>query len=183
MYCPLPTPICPTSNIHCPLAAVRWPLFIVHCPLHCPLFIAPCPSPTLHCPRRRAPPTAHRPASVLTPRCPRPRARAVSVIHTRRRRASHAASPVSPAPCPANPRSRLRPLSYPQTDVFLVCFSVVSPPSFENVRTKVSARRATSSAKRRDVCTLHARRRPRPSVNVWARRVGLGGVGIIADVD
>jgi Ras family len=32
---------------------------------------------------------------------------------------------------------RLRPLSYPQTDVFLVCFSLVSPPSFENVRTKV----------------------------------------------
>jgi cell division control protein 42 len=31
---------------------------------------------------------------------------------------------------------RLRPLSYPQTDVFLVCFSVVSPPSFENVREK-----------------------------------------------
>lgn len=33
---------------------------------------------------------------------------------------------------------RLRPLSYPQTDVFLICFSLVSPPSFENVRTKVS---------------------------------------------
>lgn len=31
---------------------------------------------------------------------------------------------------------RLRPLSYPQTDVFLMCFSVVSPPSFENIRTK-----------------------------------------------
>lgn len=31
---------------------------------------------------------------------------------------------------------RLRPLSYPQTDVFLVCFSVTSPPSFENVREK-----------------------------------------------
>ncbi|XAO23406.1 hypothetical protein I312_102184 [Cryptococcus bacillisporus CA1280] len=31
---------------------------------------------------------------------------------------------------------RLRPLSYPQTDVFLLCFSVVSPASFENVRTK-----------------------------------------------
>lgn len=31
--------------------------------------------------------------------------------------------------------SRLRPLSYPQTDVFLVCFSVVSPPSFENIKT------------------------------------------------
>ena len=28
---------------------------------------------------------------------------------------------------------RLRPLSYPQTNVFLVCFSVVSPTSFENV--------------------------------------------------
>src|ERR1700712_2048858 len=29
---------------------------------------------------------------------------------------------------------RLRPLSYPQTDVFLVCFSVTSPASFENVK-------------------------------------------------
>lgn len=32
---------------------------------------------------------------------------------------------------------RLRPLSYPQTDVFLVCFSVVAPASYENVREKV----------------------------------------------
>ncbi|XP_077305141.1 ras-related protein Rac1-like isoform X2 [Lithobates pipiens] len=31
---------------------------------------------------------------------------------------------------------RLRPLSYPQTDVFLVCFSIVNPASFENVREK-----------------------------------------------
>jgi len=31
---------------------------------------------------------------------------------------------------------RLRPLSYPQTDVFLICFSVVAPSSFENVREK-----------------------------------------------
>lgn len=31
---------------------------------------------------------------------------------------------------------RLRPLSYPQTDVFLICFSVISPASFENVRAK-----------------------------------------------
>ncbi|EPZ32306.1 hypothetical protein ROZALSC1DRAFT_27514 [Rozella allomycis CSF55] len=31
---------------------------------------------------------------------------------------------------------RLRPLSYPQTDVFIICFSIVSPPSFENVRSK-----------------------------------------------
>jgi GTPase SAR1 family protein len=35
---------------------------------------------------------------------------------------------------------RLRPLSYPQTDVFLICFSLVSPPSYENVRTKVTPR-------------------------------------------
>ncbi|GME77841.1 hypothetical protein B5S28_g4817 [[Candida] boidinii] len=31
---------------------------------------------------------------------------------------------------------RLRPLSYPSTDVFLICFSVVLPPSFENVKEK-----------------------------------------------
>jgi Ras-related C3 botulinum toxin substrate 1 len=31
---------------------------------------------------------------------------------------------------------RLRPLSYPQTDVFLVCFSIVSPASYENARVK-----------------------------------------------
>ncbi|KAJ7386248.1 Ras- C3 botulinum toxin substrate 2 [Desmophyllum pertusum] len=31
---------------------------------------------------------------------------------------------------------RLRPLSYPQTDVFLICFSLISPASYENVRAK-----------------------------------------------
>ncbi|KAH7726154.1 small GTPase [Aphelenchoides avenae] len=31
---------------------------------------------------------------------------------------------------------RLRPLSYPQTDVFILCFSIVSPVSFDNVTTK-----------------------------------------------
>ena len=31
---------------------------------------------------------------------------------------------------------RLRPLSYPMTDVFLVCFSVACPASFDNVCTK-----------------------------------------------
>jgi GTPase SAR1 family protein len=40
-----------------------------------------------------------------------------------------------------------RPLSYPQTDVFLVCFSVVNPPSFDNVLSKVlhSHRRSRTS--------------------------------------
>ena len=33
---------------------------------------------------------------------------------------------------------RLRPLSYPQTDVFIMCFSIVSPASFENAREKVT---------------------------------------------
>lgn len=32
---------------------------------------------------------------------------------------------------------RLRPLSYAMAQVFLICFSVVSPPSYENVRSKV----------------------------------------------
>lgn len=31
---------------------------------------------------------------------------------------------------------RLRPLSYPMTNVFLVCFSLVSPTSFENIKEK-----------------------------------------------
>jgi len=31
---------------------------------------------------------------------------------------------------------RLRPLSYPQTDVFLVAFSIIAPHSFENVKSK-----------------------------------------------
>ena len=31
---------------------------------------------------------------------------------------------------------RLRPLSYPQTDVFLMCFSVVSPISFDHIQQK-----------------------------------------------
>jgi len=31
---------------------------------------------------------------------------------------------------------RLRPLSYPQTDVFLIAFSIISPQSFENVKSK-----------------------------------------------
>lgn len=33
---------------------------------------------------------------------------------------------------------RLRPLAYPGTDVFLVCFSIVHPSSYQNVQTKVT---------------------------------------------
>ena len=46
---------------------------------------------------------------------------------------------------------RLRPLSYPQTDIFLICFSLVSPPSFENVKTKVRALPLPASSRHR-VC-------------------------------
>ena len=35
--------------------------------------------------------------------------------------------------------NRLRPLSYHMTDIFLICFSVVSQSSFGNIREKVSA--------------------------------------------
>ncbi|KAF8888155.1 P-loop containing nucleoside triphosphate hydrolase protein, partial [Gymnopilus junonius] len=39
--------------------------------------------------------------------------------------------------CPGLPEyDRLRPLSYPQTDVFLLCFSIMNPESYESVRTK-----------------------------------------------
>ena len=33
-------------------------------------------------------------------------------------------------------RDEKRPLSYPKTDLFLICFSLVSPASFENVKAK-----------------------------------------------
>ncbi|KAJ7631323.1 P-loop containing nucleoside triphosphate hydrolase protein [Mycena polygramma] len=38
--------------------------------------------------------------------------------------------------CAKEEHDRLRPLTYPQTDVFLVCFDVTSPPSFASVKTK-----------------------------------------------
>jgi len=31
---------------------------------------------------------------------------------------------------------RLRPLSYPQTDIFLLCFSIISETSYQNIKTK-----------------------------------------------
>jgi len=32
--------------------------------------------------------------------------------------------------------NHMRPLSYPQTDVFIICFSIDSPDSFQNVKSK-----------------------------------------------
>ena len=49
---------------------------------------------------------------------------------------------------------RLRPLSYPQTDVFLICFSLVSPPSYENVRTKVCTSRNVRTARIADIAVV-----------------------------
>ena len=46
---------------------------------------------------------------------------------------------------------RLRPLSYPQTDVFLICFSIVSPPSFDNVKAKVRNAKANTTLRKRTV--------------------------------
>lgn len=31
---------------------------------------------------------------------------------------------------------RLRPLSYPQTDVFLLCFAINTPTSYDNIKNK-----------------------------------------------
>eukprot|EP00116_Pleurobrachia_bachei_P008417 sb/3468679/ len=36
--------------------------------------------------------------------------------------------------CGQEDYDRLRPLSYPQTDIFLLCFSIISRPSFENIK-------------------------------------------------
>ena len=36
------------------------------------------------------------------------------------------------------PYDRLRPMSYPQTDVFVLCFSLVNPDSFESISNKVT---------------------------------------------
>ncbi|MCO5597324.1 hypothetical protein L7F22_051400 [Adiantum nelumboides] len=55
---------------------------------------------------------------------------------------------------------RLRPLSYPQTDVFLICFSLVSPPSFENVRTKVRASRCKGRETTGRRLTIHVLQPP-----------------------
>lgn len=55
---------------------------------------------------------------------------------------------------------RLRPLSYPHTDVFLLCFSIMNPVSLENIRTKV--RPARGRAVRRANCVPLPRPAPSP---------------------
>jgi len=45
---------------------------------------------------------------------------------------------------------RLRPLSYPQTDVFLICFSIVSRASFDNVKAKVNSGGVSTCANAKD---------------------------------
>jgi len=67
---------------------------------------------------------------------------------------------------------RLRPLSYPQTDVFLVCFSAISPQSFENVRSKWAAevRHYCPDASIILVCTKTDLRNSKEALNQLAMR-------------
>lgn len=66
--------------------------------------------------------------------CGTPRVRKITSEHVAPEIVTQSAS--SSDVCILDVSSRLRPLSYPQTDIFLVCFSVVSPASFENIKTK-----------------------------------------------
>lgn len=70
---------------------------------------------------------------------PRPRVPLRSVWVVRLQHAeSHPLRPpaLSPRSAGQEDYDRLRPLSYPQTDVFLVAFSLISRASFENVKAK-----------------------------------------------
>lgn len=66
---------------------------------------------------------------------------------------------------------RLRPLSYPQTDVFLICFSLVSPPSYENVRTKVRSVTCDTQLPRAHGCFVLVVPRNIPSCTIDFYRV------------
>lgn len=48
-------------------------------------------------------------------------------------------APPRPAP-PVDTHSRLRPLSYPDSHVILICFAIDSPDSLDNVQEKVRKR-------------------------------------------
>lgn len=54
---------------------------------------------------------------------------------------------------------RLRPLSYPGSDIFLVCFSVVNRESFANAQSKVGEQPKTvgqGAERERSQCAHHA---------------------------
>ena len=54
--------------------------------------------------------------------------------------------------------NRLRPLAYPHSDVFVICFSVVDPPSFLNAKKKVSiSSNDSGSHNSRNVCQMQLR--------------------------
>jgi hypothetical protein len=48
--------------------------------------------------------------------------------------------------------SRLRPIAYPNTDIFLIAFSVVEPDSFKNAKKKVPLSSRSGSPKSRRKC-------------------------------
>ena len=89
---------------------------------------------------------------------------------------------------------RLRPLSYPQTDVFLVCFSVTSPASFENVKEKwfpevhhhcpgVPCLIVVSDARLHSTFSCSAQLPPHDTLRANSSpRVGLATCGTLADV-
>lgn len=58
---------------------------------------------------------------------------------------------------------RLRPLSYPETHVILICFSVDVPASLENIEDKVRALLARGAAFATDATAPDGRRTPRGS--------------------
>jgi hypothetical protein len=50
--------------------------------------------------------------------------------------------------------SRLRPVAYPNTDIFLIAFSVVAPSSFVNAKKRVRSVRRSGTQKSRQQCPL-----------------------------
>lgn len=62
-----------------------------------------------------------------------------------------------------NMNDRIRPGCYPRTDVFLMCFSVVDPSSFENITEKVKTIIQSHSS----YCTSEYWKRLSHPVNFW----------------
>lgn len=75
------------------------------------------------------------PQSIFSPLHFLSRAYFQSAQHTHAQRAS--VDVLCPTLAGQEEYDRLRALCYPQTDVFLMCFSLVDPPSFENIKQRV----------------------------------------------